>query len=214
MSHGSVSSHRRSDQTSPQRGQENRCCDQCPPGSRNKDAKETARLFRAFFCHDPSLLIPWAGGPSGASVAVRFRAVADELDGGRRILFICRPTRVPVLIPTKRAVLRRILRSPCPCYPEELQPYSCAKDSGMTQSSSNQDFLPLTTGQERSSMNCCTCSLVMGPKVVRKYVEYWTQIRRGLTLIAITLSCCASTALGGTSFRMPDVGLALSFAEQ
>lgn len=66
-----------------------------PPGARNADARETARLFRAFFCHDPSMLIPWTGGPSGASVAQRFRAVADELAGGRRILFICRPTRVP-----------------------------------------------------------------------------------------------------------------------
>ena len=66
-----------------------------PPASRGKDAQQTARLFRAFFCHDPSVLIPWAGGPSGATVAARFRAVADELDGDRRILFICRPTRVP-----------------------------------------------------------------------------------------------------------------------
>jgi len=64
-------------------------------GSRNAGAKETARLFRAFFCHDPSDVISWAGGPSGASVAQRFRAVARELDGGRRIHFICRPTRVP-----------------------------------------------------------------------------------------------------------------------
>lgn len=62
------------------------------PGKRDKDAQETARLFRAFFCHDPSLFIPWAGGPSGASVAERFRAVARELNGGRRILFVCRPT--------------------------------------------------------------------------------------------------------------------------
>jgi len=65
-----------------------------PPASRNPAAKETARLFRAFFCHDPSFFISWAGGPSGASIAVRFRAVADELNGGRRIQFICRPARV------------------------------------------------------------------------------------------------------------------------
>ena len=65
------------------------------PRSRGPEEKETARLFRAFFCHDPSLVIPWAGGPSGASVAERFRAVARELGGGRRILFICRATRVP-----------------------------------------------------------------------------------------------------------------------
>lgn len=60
------------------------------PKDRDKDAKETARLFQFFFCHDPSLLIPWAGGPSGVSVARRLSAVADELDGGRRILFECR----------------------------------------------------------------------------------------------------------------------------
>ena len=39
---------------------------------------------------DPSLVIPWAGGPSGVTVAHRLRAVAGELDGGRRILFECR----------------------------------------------------------------------------------------------------------------------------
>jgi hypothetical protein len=61
------------------------------PGKRGKDAKETARLFTFFFCHDPSLPIPWAGGPSGITVAARLRAVAQELDGGRRILFECRP---------------------------------------------------------------------------------------------------------------------------
>ena len=63
--------------------------------ARGKDAKETARLFRAFFCHDPSDFILWAGGPSGDSVAQRFRAVAAELNGGRRVLFVCRPVRVP-----------------------------------------------------------------------------------------------------------------------
>lgn len=66
-----------------------------PPGSRNREQKETARLFTAFFCHDPSLFIPWAHGPSGASIAVRFRSVAKELDGGRKIHFVCRPTTDP-----------------------------------------------------------------------------------------------------------------------
>jgi len=66
-----------------------------PAASRNNAAKETARLFNAFFCHDPSKFISWAGGPSGASIAVRFRSVANELDGGRRIHFICRDVRVP-----------------------------------------------------------------------------------------------------------------------
>jgi len=66
-----------------------------PQRSRGPEAKETARLFQAFFCHDPSTVIPWAGGPSGASVAQRFRAVARELNGGRRILFICRADRDP-----------------------------------------------------------------------------------------------------------------------
>jgi Lysine-specific metallo-endopeptidase len=66
-----------------------------PPASRNPVQKETARLFTAFFCHDPSTFIPWAHGPSGASVAERFRAVARELAGGRRIHFLCRPTTDP-----------------------------------------------------------------------------------------------------------------------
>jgi hypothetical protein len=64
------------------------------PSLRDKDAKETARLFRAFFCHDPSLPIVWAGNQaSGLSVAKRLRSVAKELGGGRRILFLCLPTR-------------------------------------------------------------------------------------------------------------------------
>ena len=49
------------------------------PGSRDKnpEARETARLFRAFFCHDLLTPIPWANNaPSGANVAVRLRAVA------------------------------------------------------------------------------------------------------------------------------------------
>jgi hypothetical protein len=64
------------------------------PGQRDPVATETARLFRAFFCHDPSRPIPWAGNePSGLSVAKRFRAVARELGGGRRLFFVCLPTR-------------------------------------------------------------------------------------------------------------------------
>ena len=60
------------------------------PSKRDKDAKRTAHLFRFFFRHDPSLPVPWAGNvTSGASVAARFRAVARELGGGRRVTFRC-----------------------------------------------------------------------------------------------------------------------------
>jgi len=53
---------------------------------------ETARLYRFFFCHDPSRPVPWAGNEaSGSIVAKRFRAVARELGGGRRIVFRCDP---------------------------------------------------------------------------------------------------------------------------
>jgi hypothetical protein len=53
---------------------------------------ETARLYRFFFCHDPSRPVPWAGNEaSGSIVAKRFRAVAKELGGGRRIVFRCDP---------------------------------------------------------------------------------------------------------------------------
>jgi hypothetical protein len=63
------------------------------PG-RNAEADKTARLFRAFFCHDPTTPISWAGGePSGLSVARRLRLVARELGGGRRMIFVCLPTR-------------------------------------------------------------------------------------------------------------------------
>jgi hypothetical protein len=66
------------------------------PGKRDNDAKETARLFRAFFGHDPSKPISYAGNEaSGVSVAKRFRAVAKELAGGRRIVFRCLPTVDP-----------------------------------------------------------------------------------------------------------------------
>src|SRR5258708_2524730 len=59
------------------------------PSKRGKDAKETARLFQFFFCHDPSLVIPCAGGPSGVTVAQRLRAVAGELGVVRWVFFAC-----------------------------------------------------------------------------------------------------------------------------
>jgi len=63
------------------------------PWQRDEESMKTARLFTEIFCHDPSLPIPWAdNSPSGATVAYRFRAVARELDGGRRIHFVCLPT--------------------------------------------------------------------------------------------------------------------------
>jgi hypothetical protein len=62
-----------------------------PRETRGKAEKETARLYQFFFCHDPAKFIPWAGGPSGATVSTRLRAVARELGGGRRLLFECRP---------------------------------------------------------------------------------------------------------------------------
>jgi hypothetical protein len=69
------------------------------PSKRDNDAKETARLFRAFFGHDPTTKIKDAGNePSGVSIITRFRAVAKELDDpihGRRIVFRCLPTRDP-----------------------------------------------------------------------------------------------------------------------
>lgn len=53
---------------------------------------ETARLYQFFFCHDPSRPVPWAHDEaSGSIVARRFRAVARELVGGRRIIFRCDP---------------------------------------------------------------------------------------------------------------------------
>lgn len=60
------------------------------PGLRDPEAAETARLFRFFFGHDPTRPVTWAGNAaSGASVALRFRRVAQELDGGRRMVFRC-----------------------------------------------------------------------------------------------------------------------------
>jgi hypothetical protein len=53
-------------------------------------AKETIRLFRFFFGHDPSLPVPWANNQeSGAIVAERFRVCARELGGGRSTLYRC-----------------------------------------------------------------------------------------------------------------------------
>ena len=64
-----------------------------PPASRNADAKRTAARFIRFFGHDPARAVTWAGNEeSGVSVAKRFRAVANELNGGRRVIFQCRPT--------------------------------------------------------------------------------------------------------------------------
>jgi hypothetical protein len=65
------------------------------PGARDADARRTARFFRCFFGHDPSRPVSWAGNEaSGVSVAKRFRAVARELDGGRRVVFRCLPAQV------------------------------------------------------------------------------------------------------------------------
>lgn len=64
-----------------------------PPASRGADAQRTASRFRRYFGHDPAHAITWAGNEeSGVSVAKRFRAVANELNGGRRVIFHCRPT--------------------------------------------------------------------------------------------------------------------------
>jgi hypothetical protein len=61
---------------------------------RDANAQRTAKRFEFFFGHDPAHAITWAGNEeSGVSVAKRFRAVAKELDGGRRVVFHCRPTR-------------------------------------------------------------------------------------------------------------------------
>lgn len=50
---------------------------------------DTVRLFRFFFGHDPSRPVPWAGNKeSGASVAHRFRKVAEALQG-RGTLYRC-----------------------------------------------------------------------------------------------------------------------------
>jgi hypothetical protein len=60
------------------------------PSKRDAETKKTADLFKFFFGHDPTRPVPWAGNEaSGTSVAYRFRAVARELGGGRRIVFRC-----------------------------------------------------------------------------------------------------------------------------
>lgn len=51
---------------------------------------ETVRLFTAFFGHNPSRPVPWAGNTeSGLVVAKRFRKCASELNGGRVMRFRC-----------------------------------------------------------------------------------------------------------------------------
>jgi hypothetical protein len=64
------------------------------PVKRDPATKRTAHLFKFFFGHDPTRPVSWAGNAaSGVSIAFRFRAVAKELAGGRRIVFRCLPTR-------------------------------------------------------------------------------------------------------------------------
>ena len=59
------------------------------PGPRTPAASDTARLYRFFFGHDPTLPVDWAGGiPSGASIAGQYRA-GPELGAGRQIVFRC-----------------------------------------------------------------------------------------------------------------------------
>jgi hypothetical protein len=53
-------------------------------------SRDTTRLFRAFFGHDPSWPVPWAGNrPSGLTVAHRFHRCAEELAGGRTVTYRC-----------------------------------------------------------------------------------------------------------------------------
>jgi hypothetical protein len=48
-------------------------------------SRETIRLFRAFFGHDPSRPVPWAGNrPSGLIVAHRFRGAPRNWQAGAR----------------------------------------------------------------------------------------------------------------------------------
>jgi hypothetical protein len=57
---------------------------------RTTEAKNTARLFKFFFGHDPSRPVPWANNQASAAVvAHRLRSIAKELGGGRRMLFRC-----------------------------------------------------------------------------------------------------------------------------
>ncbi|HTP98168.1 MAG TPA: hypothetical protein VMN56_02500 [Casimicrobiaceae bacterium] len=77
---------------------------------------ETVRLFRFFFGHPPSTNIPWADNTeSRVSVAKRFRAAANELNGGRRTQYSC------VCAPTAPAGRRGETRGPldvrlCPAF--------------------------------------------------------------------------------------------------
>ncbi len=60
------------------------------PSDRDAKTAETARLFHFFFGHDPTRPVPWADNKaSGAITAHRFRKVAEELGGGRKIVFRC-----------------------------------------------------------------------------------------------------------------------------
>jgi hypothetical protein len=78
-----------------------------PSNMRDEDAKQTASFYKTFFGHDPSLPISWAGNEaSGVSVAKRFRAVANELAGGRRIVFRCVLATCPPGAPTSPACCR------------------------------------------------------------------------------------------------------------
>jgi hypothetical protein len=63
------------------------------PAKRDEHARRTADIFNFFFCHDPLAFVPWAKGPSGATVVRRLRAAANELAGGRRVRFVCRGVR-------------------------------------------------------------------------------------------------------------------------
>jgi hypothetical protein len=82
------------------------------PSKRDKDAKETARLFKAYFGHDPTFPVPWDGNkPSGVSIAERFRGVAKELAGGRRIVFRCVLATCPPGTPSSPACCRVFSRA-------------------------------------------------------------------------------------------------------
>jgi hypothetical protein len=77
------------------------------PNKRDEEAKKTASFYKTFFGHDPSHPISWAGNEaSGVSVAKRFRAVARELAGGRRIVFRCVLATCPLGTPSSPACCR------------------------------------------------------------------------------------------------------------
>jgi|SRR5678815_4221498 hypothetical protein len=84
---------------------------QTEPNKRDEEGKETASFYKTFFGHDPSRPISWAGNQaSGISVAKRFRGVARELAGGRRIVFRC----IPATCPPGTATTQGTLTTP-PC---------------------------------------------------------------------------------------------------